>query len=181
MPTIASTSSWGQREPAPPPFEGISRKSCLFIPLVRTESYSTDSFKVQWKMFLSTRWPCAQISHRIQLLWRRKGILGHPATNMAQWGQVLGCKPVHLGHFGLESRDGSHWGQAPACTPGWFSYIPGSTSPKAPKSETVPKAQDQALCLGGTLKAEPHPQSALPKRQNPRLQASPPSSLLPAW
>lgn len=34
-----------------PPFEGISRKFCSFIPLVRTESCSTDSCKVYSETF----------------------------------------------------------------------------------------------------------------------------------
>lgn len=36
----------GRKEHGPPPFEGISSKSCLFIPPVRVESYSTDSCKI---------------------------------------------------------------------------------------------------------------------------------------
>lgn len=42
---------WGRKKHVLPPFEGISRKFCSFIPLVRTESCSIDSCKVYSETF----------------------------------------------------------------------------------------------------------------------------------
>ena len=87
VPTITSVFQLGvgRRKHVLPPFEGIPRKFCSFIPLVRTESHSTDSCKVQWEMFLfffRQVAMCPDKSKGSTAVEEKDGILGDPTKNM---------------------------------------------------------------------------------------------------
>ena len=92
-----------------PPFEGISRKFCSFSPLVRTESYCTDSCKVYSEMFGFFFPP--------------------PGSYVAPKVKGFNCCARERRGFGRLSPTTN---MKPS-TPGCFSLIPGSASPKTPR------------------------------------------------